>query len=120
MHAEYTFITIRNRFQAGVTKFNHAYILPEAFKGAFKAIRMHSTENAFIFLSLQYQGICGENLWVYLYRKFLHFGNPGLNFTLDSLKYNWIPPLHYNWIDWSKFYSQYFPKPQFKDFRWIF
>ena len=51
MHAEYTFITIRNRFQAGVTKFNHAYILPEAFKGAFKAIRMHSPENA-IFLKL--------------------------------------------------------------------
>ena len=49
MHAEYTFITIRNRFQAGVTKFNHAYILPEAFKGAFKAIRMHSPENAIIF-----------------------------------------------------------------------
>ena len=27
MHTEYTFVTIRNRFQAGVTKFNQAYMI---------------------------------------------------------------------------------------------
>ena len=54
MHAEYTFVTIRNRFQAGVTKLNDAYILPEAFKDALKAICMYSPENAFKFTIPRY------------------------------------------------------------------